>query len=46
MANEYPNVAQVENDIKNGESYVLVNKQSKVIATAMFLPREKNPPTK
>jgi len=34
--NGYPNLAQVESDIKNGESYVLVNKQSKVIATAMF----------
>lgn len=38
--NGYPNVAQVENDIKNGESYVLVNKQSKVIATAMFTTRK------
>ena len=32
----YPNTEQVENDIKNGESYVVVNDENQVIATAMF----------
>jgi GNAT superfamily N-acetyltransferase len=32
----YPNVEQVENDVKNRESYVVVNDENKVIATAMF----------
>jgi ribosomal protein S18 acetylase RimI-like enzyme len=34
--NGYPNAEQVENDIKNGESYVLVNDKVEVIATSMF----------
>jgi len=34
--NGYPNAEQVENDIKNKESYVLVNDENKVMATAMF----------
>jgi RimJ/RimL family protein N-acetyltransferase len=34
--NGYPNAEQVENDIKNNESYVVVNDENKVIATAMF----------
>jgi GNAT superfamily N-acetyltransferase len=32
----YPNSEQIENDIKNGESYVVVNDKEQVIATAMF----------
>jgi GNAT superfamily N-acetyltransferase len=32
----YPNTEQVENDVKNSESYVVVNDENKVIATAMF----------
>lgn len=38
--NGYPNTAQVENDIENGESYVLLNAQNQVIATAMFTTRK------
>ena len=34
--NGYPNAEQVENDIKNGESYVVVNDKSEVMATSMF----------
>jgi ribosomal protein S18 acetylase RimI-like enzyme len=34
--NGYPNAKQVKNDIKNGESYVVVDNKNKVIATAMF----------
>lgn len=34
--NGYPNAAQIENDIKNGESFVLVNDNNEVIATSMF----------
>jgi RimJ/RimL family protein N-acetyltransferase len=34
--NGYPNADQVENDIKNTESYVVVNDKDTVIATAMF----------
>ena len=34
--NGYPNAEQVENDIKNNESYVVVNDENKVMATAMF----------
>ena len=34
--NGYPNAKQVENDIKNNESYVVVNDENEVIATAMF----------
>jgi len=32
----YPNTEQIENDIKNGESYIVVNDKEQVIATAMF----------
>lgn len=38
--NGYPNAAQVENDIKIEESYVLVSEESKVVATAMFTTRK------
>tara|TARA_R110002049_G_scaffold63_1_gene344 strand:- start:1101 stop:1613 length:513 start_codon:yes stop_codon:yes gene_type:complete len=34
--NGYPNAAQIENDILNNESYVVVNNDNKVIATSMF----------
>ncbi|PQJ73054.1 GNAT family N-acetyltransferase [Polaribacter butkevichii] len=34
--NGYPNAAQVEQDIINKESYVVVNDENQVIATAMF----------
>ncbi|WP_166384870.1 GNAT family N-acetyltransferase [Polaribacter sp. 11A2H] len=34
--NGYPNAAQVENDIKNNESYVVVNDDNIVMATSMF----------
>jgi hypothetical protein len=34
--NGYPNAEQVENDIKNGESYVVVNDENQVMATSMF----------
>jgi len=34
--NGYPNATQVENDIKNSESYVVVNNDNIVMATAMF----------
>ena len=34
--NGYPNAEQVANDIKNNESYVVVNNENEVIATAMF----------
>jgi len=32
----YPNTEQIENDIKNRESYVVINDENQVIATAMF----------
>ena len=32
----YPNVEQVKNDIKNSESYAVINDENQVIATAMF----------
>jgi RimJ/RimL family protein N-acetyltransferase len=32
----YPNTEQIENDIKNRESYIVVNDKEQVIATAMF----------
>ena len=38
--NGYPNADQVENDIKNTESYVVVNDEDAVIATAMFTLRK------
>ncbi|WP_373940638.1 hypothetical protein OEG92_10150 [Polaribacter sejongensis] len=34
--NGYPNAEQVENDIKNNESYVVVNDDNIVMATSMF----------
>ena len=34
--NGYPNAEQVANDIKNNESYVVVNDENEAIATAMF----------
>ena len=34
--NGYPNAEQVANDIKKNESYVVVNDENEVIATAMF----------
>ncbi len=34
--NGYPNAAQVENDIKNGESFVVVNDDNLIVATSMF----------
>lgn len=34
--NGYPNEAQVEQDILNGESYIVLNDENKVIATSMF----------
>jgi len=38
--NGYPNAEQVANDIKNNESYVVVNDENTVIATAMFTLRK------
>jgi ribosomal protein S18 acetylase RimI-like enzyme len=38
--NGYPNAEQVENDVKNDESYVVVNDQSQVMATSMFTLRK------
>ncbi|MFD2528690.1 GNAT family N-acetyltransferase [Polaribacter marinaquae] len=38
--NGYPNAAQVENDIKNNESYVVVNDENKIMATSMFTLRK------
>jgi len=34
--NGYPNAKQVEQDIKNGESYVIVNDENTIMATSMF----------
>ena len=34
--NEYPNAEQVENDIKKGESYVVINDENQIMATSMF----------
>jgi ribosomal protein S18 acetylase RimI-like enzyme len=34
--NGYPNAAQIENDIKNDESYVVVNDENQIMATSMF----------
>jgi len=34
--NGYPNADQVEQDILNGESYVLINDKNQVMATSMF----------
>lgn len=38
--NGYPNAEQVENDIKNGESYVVINDDNLIIATSMFTLRK------
>lgn len=38
--NGYPNATQVENDIKNGESYVVVNDENEIMATSMFTLRK------
>ncbi len=38
--NGYPNAEQVENDIKNNESYVVVNDDGTVVATSMFTLRK------
>ena len=37
--NGYPNVEQVENDIKNEESYVIVDDKNTIMATTMFTTR-------
>jgi len=37
--NGYPNAEQVENDIKNGESYVVINDEDQIMATTMFTTR-------
>ena len=34
--NGYQNAEQIKNDIKNGESYVVLNDENKVMATSMF----------
>lgn len=38
--NGYPNATQVENDIKNNESYVVVNDENQIMATSMFTLRK------
>ena len=38
--NGYPNAAQIENDIKNDESYVVVNDENQIMATSMFTLRK------
>ena len=34
--NGYPNKTEIENDVLNGESYVVLNDQNEIIATSMF----------
>jgi RimJ/RimL family protein N-acetyltransferase len=34
--NGYPNAEQVENDIKNGESFVVLNDENQIMSTSMF----------
>ena len=34
--NGYPNAVQIENDIKNAESYVVLDDSNTIIATTMF----------
>ncbi len=34
--NGYPNIKQVQDDIKKGESFVVVNDENKIISTSMF----------
>lgn len=38
--NGYPNTEQVENDIKNKESYIVVNNENIIMATSMFTLRK------
>ncbi|WP_397446477.1 GNAT family N-acetyltransferase [Polaribacter sp. R77954] len=38
--NGYPNAEQVENDIKNKESYVVLNDDDTIVATSMFTTRK------
>ncbi|AQS92945.1 GNAT family N-acetyltransferase [Polaribacter sp. BM10] len=38
--NGYPNAAQIENDIKKNESYVVVNDENQIMATSMFTLRK------
>jgi ribosomal protein S18 acetylase RimI-like enzyme len=38
--NGYPNSEQIENDIKNEESYVVLNDKNEVMATSMFTLRK------
>ena len=38
--NGYPNAAQIENDISNNESYVIVNEDDTIVATTMFTLRK------
>lgn len=38
--NGYPNAEQVENDIKKGESYVVINNENQIMATSMFTLRK------
>ena len=38
--NGYPNAEQIENDIKNDESYVIVNDKNTIMATTMFTLRK------
>lgn len=38
--NGYPNAEQIENDIKKGESYVVLNKENEIIGTTMFTTRK------
>jgi ribosomal protein S18 acetylase RimI-like enzyme len=34
--NGYPNIEQVENDILNGESFIVINDENQIMATSMF----------
>ena len=38
--NGYPNATQIENDISNNESYVIVNEEDTIVATTMFTLRK------
>ena len=38
--NGYPNAEQVKNDIKKGESFVVVNDENQIMATSMFTLRK------
>lgn len=38
--NGYPNAEQIENDIKNDESFVVVNDENQIMATSMFTLRK------